>query len=93
MTDIQKLATREAKAIVYQIWGENYVYNKKAFQAAQSIALKMQKRLLREYLNAGGKPSERLYVLKALPKAMVELKYKKKDEFAGEAEANSKIER
>lgn len=78
MTDeIQKLATREAKSLVKSMLWQFQGNNEMAFIVAKGCAIVAARRLLMQYNKAPGIKTSRYDVLKALPKAINELKYKK----------------
>lgn len=78
MTDvITKIATREAKSLVKSMFWQMFVKNENSFVEAKGCAIVAARRLLMQYNKAPGIKTSRYDVLKALPKTINELKYKK----------------
>jgi hypothetical protein len=76
-TVIKKIATREAKSLVKSMFWQMFVKNENSFVEAKGCAIVAARRLLMQHNRDVVNKSTRYHVLKALPKAINELKYKK----------------
>lgn len=91
-----EMTITQAKRVHSLFWNYDHYWklDKKSFEQAKVAARTAV--LMKEYERGASFPGyDKAKILKALPQAINDLKYvkKKKDIWAGEAEANSKIEK
>lgn len=88
MTIIQKQSLKLATSLVNKLWATHWVYDERSFESAKSAAVIVARIMMKEYKDgfsvwiytAGVELKDKFHyqILKALPKSIYSLKYKKK---------------